>query len=80
MVDQHTPAPPTPPPPSAWPSLLLPAAVEVRLSIQQEVTWGQVVGVVGSSHELGAWHCDGAVRLAWSEGHNWSTVLHLPAG
>jgi len=39
-----------------------------------------VVGVVGSSHELGAWHCDGAVRLAWSEGHNWSTVLHLPAG
>jgi hypothetical protein len=58
----------------------MPAAVEVRLSIQQEVTWGQVVGVVGSSHELGAWHCDGAVRLAWSEGHNWSTVLHLPAG
>lgn len=45
-----------------------------------QVHWGQEVVLVGSHERLGAWSVDAGARMAWSEGHTWSTSVELPLG
>lgn len=45
-----------------------------------QVNFGQEVKLVGSHEALGAWQLDKAVAATWSEGHQWSASVELPAG
>lgn len=36
--------------------------------------------LVGSHEALGSWQVDKAVPATWSEGHQWSASVELPAG
>lgn len=63
-----------------------PAAVEiqggvnVRISVQRKVAFGQVVKLTGSGTALGDWNAANGAQLAWGDGDNWTTTLSLPPG
>jgi hypothetical protein len=57
-----------------------PATVPVTFNLNHKVNFGQEVLLVGSHEALGAWRVDNAVRASWSEGHQWSASVNLPAG
>ncbi|CAL8471460.1 g11002 [Coccomyxa elongata] len=52
----------------------------VRLTTQHEVAFGEVIKVVGTQEELGAWDPVAAPGLTWSDGNKWSVDLQLPPG
>ncbi|KAL4858279.1 Phosphoglucan [Chlorella vulgaris] len=52
----------------------------VRFWLKFKAEWGQRLKVVGSHQELGGWALATAPELKWSQGDNWHTTAHLPAG
>lgn len=49
--------------------------VEVEIAVRCETQPGQDVWVVGSIPALGSWDLDGALALAWTEGHVWRATI-----
>lgn len=44
---------------------------KVAFSVQQEVSYGDSIKVVGNHSSLGEWNADGGANLTWSEGNIW---------
>ena len=55
------------------------ATAKVTIQCNYHCEFGQVLKVVGSNPEVGAWDLDAAPMLTWSEGDNWSLDLEVPS-
>ncbi|KAL3162434.1 hypothetical protein ABBQ32_010103 [Trebouxia sp. C0010 RCD-2024] len=60
-----------------------PAATAVSTTIvlkQCELSFGDTVKAVGESDLFGSWDSSKAPDLQWQEGHDWQTMMDVPAG
>mmetsp|Transcript_19067 Transcript_19067/g.48939 ORF Transcript_19067/g.48939 Transcript_19067/m.48939 type:complete len:654 (-) Transcript_19067:108-2069(-) len=56
------------------------ACLEVKISIQKPVPFGQSLKVIGNHPTLGEWNLDAAPAMEWGEGDVWTSSVMLPAG
>lgn len=52
----------------------------VRLTLKQDVAFGEDLCIVGSSANLGCWDVSGAAVMQWSEGGIWVLETPMPCG
>jgi hypothetical protein len=49
--------------------------ISVNFIVNRPVKFGKGIFISGNSPELGNWDPSKAVKLFWSEGHNWRKVV-----
>eukprot|EP01114_Cavostelium_apophysatum_P013588 TRINITY_DN3324_c0_g1_i1.p1 TRINITY_DN3324_c0_g1~~TRINITY_DN3324_c0_g1_i1.p1 ORF type:complete len:244 (-),score=24.99 TRINITY_DN3324_c0_g1_i1:37-768(-) len=53
---------------------------KIKLMVQKQTNFGEVLCCSGSSKEFGRWNTDNALKLTWNPDHMWSVELQLVPG